>query len=232
MYIIIDAVLILLLTLFLYSGYKQGFIKAGIGFLCFAVSIVLAYFLSPIISTYVYDHFIFQRLVSDINKAISKDPIDVVGKTVTIIESLPKFITGAFENYGISKTDISSLLIKGNDPAVEISNLIRPIINNLLYPIVLIITTTILTFLSNIILRKVKKVSKNVFIGKVDAALGLAFGGLKYAVLLFIVSLCLKTVIPLWSTNMSEKINTEIEKTTLAKYSVNMDFDIFNAFLV
>lgn len=224
MYIIIDVLLILILFLFLYSGYKQGFIKAGIGFICFAVSFVLASILSPIISTYVYDSFISQRLISSINNALNASQYGLAKKTIAVMESLPKFLTNSFESCKISASNISAILIKEKDPAKEISNLVRPMINSILNPIILILITSVLTLFSNLLLKSLRKVTKPLFVGKVDSVLGLAFGGLKYAILIFIVTLSLKSIMPLCSANVSGKVNDIIDNTLIAKYIVNLDF--------
>lgn len=225
MFIIIDAVLILLLVVFLYSGYKQGFVKAGIGFLCFAVSFVLALILSPIISTYVYDNFISQRLISSINNALAESSFSLASKTSAVIESIPKFLTDFFGIPGVSISDISAILAEEQNPARDIAYLIRPAFNKIISPVILILITAILTFLSRVILKKFRKATKNIFIGKVDSVLGLAFGGLKYVVLVFIVVAGFKTVMSLCSKNMSESLNTAIEKTVVTKHITDLKFN-------
>lgn len=221
MYIIIDILLIVLLIFFLYSGYKQGFIKSGIGFICFAVSFVLASILSPIIFTYIYDNFISKVLISKINDVINISAYSLAEKAVSIMKSLPQFLTNS-----ISMSDVSRLLIKGDDPAKELSNMMKPVVGNILTPIILIIVTTIFTFASNFILKRFRKATKSLSIGKVDSIIGLAFGGLKYTILIFIVTLSLKSIIPLCSENTSSAVTSAINDTIIAQYLVNFDFSI------
>lgn len=221
MYIIIDILLVVLLIFFLYSGYKQGFIKSGIGFICFAVSFVLASILSPIIFTYVYDDFISKVLISKANDVINVSSYSLTQKAVSIMKSLPQFLTN-----NISASDVSRLLLKGDDPAKELSNMMEPIVSNILTPIILIIVTTVFTFAFNFILKRFRKVTKNLSIGKVDSIIGLAFGGLKYTILIFIVTLSLKSIMPLCSENVSSTVAVAINDSIIAQYLVNFDFRI------
>lgn len=221
MYIIIDILLILLLIFFLYSGYKQGFIRSGIGFICFAVSFVLASILSPIIFTYVYDDFISKILISKANDVINVSSYNLTEKTISVMKSLPQFLTNS-----ISVSDISRLILKGDNPAKELSNMMKPVVSNVLTPIILIIVTTVLTFVSNFILKRFRKATKNLSIGKMDSMIGLAFGGLKYTILIFIVTLSLKSIMPLCSENTSSAVASAINDTIIAQYLVNFDFSI------
>lgn len=91
-----DVVIIALMVISIYLGYKRGFIKTISKLLCFIVSVILAKLLHPFVSGFVRNSFIGDF----INEKIA-------GKSETIItEDMPSFIKSAGDSTVNGITDV------------------------------------------------------------------------------------------------------------------------------
>ena len=120
----LDALVLIMISVFTVSGYKHGFIRALISLLGAIFSLGVAVYLSSIISNYIYMNFIQPGLLEKVNDIILSEPQELREK----FESMPKIILNGFKSYGITFEKINHIIINDKvNAAQSIVELFSPI---------------------------------------------------------------------------------------------------------
>ncbi len=200
MYLIIDAILIGVIGLFTFIGYKQGLVKSAIKVLSFFIAIIISLILYKPIS----------------NIIIKNTNIDDKIKSVIIENTKLKEENNSEDtNSNIVKTNLSNKIIAGaNDTVEEIANaftikLIEIIVILLLYIIVRIILKFI-TALSDLI-------TKLPVLKQINETGGAVYGFAKGIIIIYVIL----GIIYLASPIIKNNIFKEIDNTYITKYIYN-----------
>ena len=199
--ILIDLIIVGIIILSTRKGSKDGFAKTLVGFLAFAIAVVMAGALCAPVANLVYDKAVKTTVENTVYNAVSENigtslsaTADEISNTVdTTIEKLPAFIRGITEIEEKRDDVINSINQLKKADAKEITdnivlNYIAPIAIKVLSALVFIVLFVVLFFACKLLSKCLKLVNKLPLIGKLNEFLGGVLGVLQGAVIA--IALC------------------------------------------
>lgn len=210
--LILDVPLIFTIIFCSVSGWKRGAVRPFINTLGSMLSLVISAFLSVNVSTMMYNSFLKEVLLKQIQSSCLNAKI----------ESIPKYLLLSFQMCKISKIDISKIMMS-NNPETTILNIVSPFIINVLRVVIGSVIFGILMFL----VRKISKTSNLIFkapiLSQVNSTLGAFFGFLKGVLLSWVCALFLHISLIYW--NNPPKVFSE---SSICSTSLFVKFYNFN----
>ncbi|MBR1988005.1 MAG: CvpA family protein [Clostridia bacterium] len=192
--LIIDIVVVLLVALFGFIGYKKGFLKSLISLFSWIVCLLVAFFTAKYVASWINGIYDFSGLIGDkVAKSLQKEnsyfslAVSTFGTKENLINAgeaassgfIEKLIKVIFNN---SKVDMTSSKTVGAVIGDSVGEISMVLIAGLLVFIVLMI-------LFKIIGKIFDKIASMRVIGGINKILGLAFGVLKAIVVIIAINL-------------------------------------------
>ncbi len=189
---IADAIVVLIVAFFVYSGYKAGLMKAFIKIASYLISIVVSFFLYPVISDILMKTPVYEKLFKILNEKYISQSLTTVSDT-NMFGILPKYVQSGMETAatGIAGS-VATLLI-----------------NILAFIIILILSKVIIRITGNIL----GIFTKMPVIKQFNRLGGSVIGGGVGILMLYIISAALLLFSPLETQSYLEK---EIESSFFA----------------
>ncbi len=185
----VDLLIVLVLGIVTYFGYKDGFIKTFVSLLSYAISIAVAFLLSAILAN-VITELSRQWFIDSMQTQLAGLTVEQIGDNLTrIIESFPVFLQSFAENILESQQDMISQnaeLVQYDIATTVADTILLPMFNLFIRTIVFIILFLILRIGLNIIVRQLNIINHIPFIGGANRFLGLVLG-LVYALGIVVV---------------------------------------------
>lgn len=177
---IIDIILIAVILLFAAIGVKRGIAKTLLNLAGLIVTAFLAYYISSFLSQLIYDLFIKQTVITNIQQIIQQNGIDYA--VSNSLEAVPEWITGIISFFlgifGISLNALENqIAIPDNlsaSAAQTIESAVRPVVTSL-FAIIIIAVLFIIIF---IFVKKLIKLVSRVFNIPVIKQINQLFGGI------------------------------------------------------
>jgi len=196
MYAVLDIIIVLIIIICVALGYKNGFVKTVMNFLCFVIAFIAAKAGSPFLRDIIYENWI-SRSVSNIAEKVGGQINSFVTGNLTLSELVkdperPGKFTQFLKGYGINLElpDIQKWLSEaaeksvesGKDVATGIAEYIALTISYFIAFVLIFIVALILLKIATIFLNRVVKLPVLNMINKMGGlALGLLCGlGLSY----------------------------------------------------
>ena len=206
------AIVILLLLL----GYKRGFIRTVINLIGYAVSAVLAYFLSQPLATFIFDAFFRKGSVDMINGELTKlsGGQSVSSLLDSAFAAIPERVMALASSY-VGPLDEIKASIAASAPttadvaAAVVEQVIGPIVTIMIQSFAFLILFIVFCILVKIITKALKIIDKLPVIGTANAVLGLVVGLVQAVIFLFIFTSAVSLVIQM-SGNQMDVVNSEI----------------------
>ncbi len=223
--VIIDLLFISIALVFLWMGFKKGFLKSVIGLIILVVSVMISYIFSPILAETYFNNFVYNDLVNKINKLLSSGDVlkDVRNEKLFFINSLPQFVLD----------DILKTINGQGNKAVEIVAILKPIIMDMIVLFMFSIILLISFFAFNIIFKFVLTLPKLPLVGFLDSVLGLGIGALKFLIFVFIMVVIFNTVfILIPGKNIVKEVNKGIEDSIVFKQVYNINENMLKDYLI
>ena len=199
--ILIDLIIVGIIILSTRKGSKDGFAKTLVGFLAFAIAVVMAGALCAPVANLVYDKAVKTTVENTVYSVVSENigtslsaTADEISNTVdTTIEKLPAFIRGITEIEEKRDDVINSInqLKKADTKEITdniVLNYIAPVAIKVLSALVFIVLFVVLFFACKLLSKCLKLVNKLPLIGKLNEFLGGVLGVLQGAVIA--IALC------------------------------------------
>lgn len=233
MSILLDAGIILLFAIFIVSGLKRGLVRSLIGFVATVIAIVLSMYLSKITSIFIYDNFIKNNLLVQINDILNEYVgRDLNEKTAAVFNELPKILSNTLMFCGVTSNVVGDVIENSTGNAsYELVKLFSPtiisVIRTILVPFIFIIIYTPLNFLNRVIGR----IFKVPGLRQIDQVLGAIIGALKGFLLIVLITFLLKMFLPMMSNIPDIFSKNTIESTFLFKefYRDNIIYDFLQS---
>ena len=166
--LIFDIVFLFIAAIFITVGVKRGFIKSLVQSMKFVLSIVVTYFIGPVISGFFKDAFIYNPVYNWLNDA---------GTSLTEkFEKLPKFL----------RPEEGAIQEEVNTAADFVSGIISNIIG---YVVTFALAFALIAILAWLLTKLTDKIN---FLGTANSILGGVFGALLGSVILFIIAVIVK----------------------------------------
>lgn len=201
MYLAVDAVLVAVIALSAFIGYKKGFIDEILDLVSGIVAFFAAYFLTPLAAPYVNDHFLFdkisQKAADLINGLIAGSGGDVFGDGSA--NETFRSIVGKFgADYDVIKDRFTGMMSQQSAKAVSAisTHIAKPVSYALSYALCFIIIFIAALFILWLIKRLLDLAAKLPPLEKANKALGLIVGVLFGILFVWVISVVLKLGLP------------------------------------
>ena len=234
MSVFLDLLIIVVAGVFLWLGFKKGFLKSLVDLIIMILSVIVPYLFATSLAEYYYRTFVYNELLKKINSILSQNGtlINSAKNILSLFDNIPNFFESKFS---VHVPDLNSILKALNgygDKSLAIESMLKPPIIEVL-SVFMFVALAILTFiLLKILFKLVLKLPRISVFGVIDSILGLCLGALKFVVFIFIFFTVLKTamlLVPQKST--VQNINNAVENSKIFKSLYNINVDILNDYL-
>lgn len=185
MSIILDAIIVLIILLFVFLSAKKGFVRTLIEVVGFIAAIAIALSLSTPIANFCYDKTVNPIVAKTVQSAIDEGSSNATEAVDAVWNKLPSFLTES-SFFNLSKENISNS-INGEIAADttqlinSIDSFVKPAISKLLSVIISVILVVVLLFVVKLLAKVVNKIFSFSVIGDINKTLGGILGLVKGA---------------------------------------------------
>ncbi len=189
---IADIFVVLIVTLFVYLGYRSGFMKTFIKIASYLISIVISFFLYPVLSNFLLKTPIYTKIVDFLSEKYISNGLLETG-TGDVFGIIFKYLPGSLETATTNITQSLAALI----------------LNIFAFIVILILSKLIIRIVGNVL----GIFTKLPVIRQFNRLGGSVLGGIVGVLMLYIISAVIILFAPFTSDS---KIITEIEGSTFA----------------
>lgn len=217
--IILDIILVLLLAIFLYDGFKRGAVKSFIDIVGYVVVLTLTSWLAGIVADAIFTTFVWPHVLNEINQALqSSAGSDPASQVTTLLNSLPSFVSNTLKFYGVTQEYlISAAQSSSNNIAEDIMKSISPVFINLIKTVAFSTLLVVLTSIFKVFSRTLNRIFNLPILKQINKLLGLVCGALKCVIIIFITCYIIQIVIPMMSNTPEILSQSSIDSTIIFK---------------
>lgn len=183
MSIILDAIIVLIILLFVFLSAKKGFVRTLIEVVGFIAAIAIALSVSTPIANFCYDTAVQPIVAKTVESSVIEGGSNVNEAVDAVWNKLPAFLTESnFIN--LSKDSITTSI--NNETAADttqlinsINSIIKPAVSKLLAVLISVILVVVLLFVVKILAKLVNKLFSFSLIGNINKTLGGVLGLVK-----------------------------------------------------
>lgn len=189
---ITDIIIVAVIVLFAAIGVKRGLAKTILNIAGLVLAAISAYYLSSFLSQLIYDAFLKQTVINNIQQIIEQNGIDYA--LSNCLEALPQWINGILSFiigiFGMSLNEYQNQLVLSSDfsssTSQAVENVLAPVVSSV-FGMILLVILFILIF---IIVKKLIKLISRVFnipvVKQINQLLGGIFGLAEGLLIVFI----------------------------------------------
>jgi len=217
--ILYDLALVVIILFYIRMRYRAGFVSSVIGLAGNILSFIAAYSLSPILSAYIYEHFLQAKMLSMLQEHINGD--NIITGVNTFIDSLPGPVSNAVvfllgNSEGLSKTVSDSASVGAQDMVTTMEqSVMRPTVISLLQVIVFFVLFAVCMFLIRRIAGMMRGIRHIPLVGAVNSVLGGALGAVEGVLLTALITIVFSYIIVL-SNGKIPYVSGDFSKNSLA----------------
>ncbi len=222
----IDLILLIIIIIFAFLGYRKGLLFSLVYFVRAFVGIPFAFYISNRFSETLYQNYFRDYAISSISDKIDTSfNIDTTIESIkSFIETLPDFITDSL--------DLSFLNQVSSENAAQITvdNVIEPFAIFLTKILLFIITLLLFYLITGIIIRLIRGLRnrpKKGFIRTTNHFLGAIFGILRSLLFIYIISSIATALINYFGENSNSFIGT-LSDSLILQFVTKINFLGFN----
>lgn len=204
MTILVDLIIVAVIALSIFLGYKKGLIGVAVEILSFFIAIVLAFVLCGPVATYIIQNTTLDDNIQQSIKQTLEAKEDITNEEIVKNEeNLPQFVTSFIEK----EIDKVATNAKNEIANVVSVNVTSAVINAISFIGIFIVTKIILIFLKIFS----EQIAKIPVLKQFNQAGGIAYGALRGFFIIFLVLGIISLVMPLFQENMViDAINNSI----------------------
>lgn len=179
---ITDIIIVAVIVLFALIGVKRGIAKTILNLAGLVLTAISAYYLSSFLSQFIYDSFLKQTVITNIQQIIEQNGIDYALNNC--LEAVPQWINGILSFFagifGVSLDEFESQLIIPSDISSSTSQVVESAVAPVVTSVLSIIFVIVLFIIIFIIVKKLIRLALGVFnipvIKQINQLLGGIFG--------------------------------------------------------
>lgn len=179
---ITDIIIVAVIVLFAIIGVKRGIAKTILNLAGLVLTAISAYYLSSFLSQFIYDSFLKQTVITNIQQIIEQNGIDYALNNC--LEAVPQWINGILSFFagifGVSLDEFESQLIIPSDISSSTSQVVESAVAPVVTSVLSIIFVIVLFIMIFIIVKKLIRLASGVFnipvIKQINQLLGGIFG--------------------------------------------------------
>ena len=227
MNIVLDLLVVAIIVLLVYGGYRRGLIKTLAEFASTVLSSLIASLGGPIIAGGLYDSFVKEALINKIRSSLP----DFTAATRTseisksILSDSPSYVRNSLEMLGIDAKSINEQVVKmGTDIPVTLESMVRPIILKVFTVIVTIVLFIIVVMIVSIAAKALTKTIDVTGLKTVNKVIGAFIGAAEAVVLLMVISLIFYLLTVMLPTDLAQGLRDNIDSTYIYKIIFYIDY--------
>lgn len=184
MSLVLDLIIVLLVSLFVFLSAKKGFVYTLIEVVGFVAAIIIAFTFSTPVANGIYDKAIQPAVVSTIESVVD-DGAQTIDSTVdAVVNKLPAFLQNGklfnFSNDGVLETLNGQDNLDSTQIVTTVSqNYIKPPIVKLISTFVVVLLVVVLFVVVKMLAKVINKLFSFSLVGKINKTLGGILGAVK-----------------------------------------------------
>lgn len=200
MSLILDAIIILIILLFVFLSAKKGFVRTLIEVIGFVAALVIAFTFSTPISNVIYDKAIHPSVVKTVQNVAGDGVTNATSAVDAVWNKMPSFITES-SFFDLSKETITTSVQNqvSNDTTQLAQNIseafVKPATTKLLSVLISVIFVVVLLFVVKILAKYINKLFTFSFVGSINKTLGGVLGLIKGAAIAVIFCLIISLIL-------------------------------------
>ena len=225
---ILDAVIVIVLGLTIFFGYRRGFLQTVVQLVGCVAAFVIALSISSPAAAFVFDSYIAGGIETQLTQTLdSVADVPVEEKLDAAIAELPIPVAAILQNNTQLQTTIDELsenVSASVEALVEsvVQTVIKPIVVALLQFVIFILAFLILMFVAKLLAKLIKPVSKLPLVRQVDGTLGALLGALKGALFVCVLIAVLQLVAATGG-GKGPITQTALDNTWIVKYIADIN---------
>ncbi len=184
MFLILDAIIVLIILIFAFLSARKGFVRTLIEVVGFVLSIVIALSLSAPIANGIYDNVVHPIVAKTVESSMNEGAATANSAVDAVWNKMPSFLTES-SFFNVSKENLTSTItdeMANNtaDITNSISNsFVKPVVTKLLSVLIAVILVIVLLFVVKLLAKYINKLFTFSVIGDINKILGGLLGVLK-----------------------------------------------------
>lgn len=220
--LILDISVVALFLAFAFSGYKNGIFKSFLSFISAMFSGIFSIYIANILSKIIYINVISPQIQSKIELSSVKN----FSSAEQILSLFSPCFVKFLNELRITPNEINHIIVNGNLDSIpsKISELLYPLITNVLKSILTPMIFILLLVLFNVFLKFISMLFRVNFLKSTNSLVGMIFGVLKGYIVVTILICCVKIFVSV-DNNFSEVFSPDnISSTVIFKEIYNNNF--------
>lgn len=189
---ITDIIIVAVIVLFTVIGVKRGLAKTILNLAGLVLTAISAYYLSSFLSQLIYDSFLKQTIITNIQQIIEQNGIDYAFSNC--LEAIPQWINGILSFivgiFGISLSEFQNQLSVPSEISLSASQAVEsavaPVVTSVLTLIFIIVLFIVILFIVKKLVKLISKVFNIPVIKQINQLLGGIFGLAEGLLIVFI----------------------------------------------
>ena len=220
--LILDISVVAILVEFAFAGYKNGIFKSFLSFISAMFSGIFSIYIANILSKIIYINVISPQIQSKIELSSVKN----FSSAEQILSLFSPCFVKFLNELRITPNEINHIIVNGNLDSIpsKISELLYPLITNVLKSILTPMIFILLLVLFNVFLKFISMLFRVNFLKSTNSLVGMIFGVLKGYIVATILICCVKIFVSV-DNNFSEVFSPDnISSTVIFKEIYNNNF--------
>ncbi len=182
---IADIIIILIIAIFAIIGFNRGIAKTLLNFAGLILSAICAFYLSKALAQFIYDTFLQQTIISNIEQIILDKGTEYA--IANSLEAIPQWISAvisfAVGLFGITLSEYEQNMIEVNNITSSVANSIEGALSSVIVTVITVILVIVLFIVLFLIAKKLIKHINKIFripvIKQLNQLLGLLLGAVE-----------------------------------------------------
>ena len=228
MSIVLDLVVVIVVLLLIFGGYRNGVIKSFAELGCTIISSLISSFLGSIVSVRLYELFLRDAIIKTITDALPDYSAMMRSSDIanSIMNDSPEFVKNAIELTGIDSKALTDKIVqleKTNIP-MQLESMVRPVVLKVFTVLVTVILFIVSVVLISIAAKFLTKTVDITGLSGVNKAFGALIGIVEAFVLLMILSLIIYMLTVMLPTDLAQGLRDAIDATYIYKIIFYIDY--------
>ncbi|MBQ5398248.1 MAG: CvpA family protein [Ruminococcus sp.] len=199
---ILDIILVAFATILVIAGIRRGIARTILNVASVAVSGVLAYFGSKLLSSWIYTQFISQSVTQSVSETVEGSAQNAQIISQEAVDQLPEFIKILLKGLGITCDSIAGSAYEAannnaDSIAQTVDNSIAPVVISVLSAVLLVVLFIVFMFVCKLISRKLALIFELPVINSINRLLGGALGLVEGVAICYLAILVCRIILPL-----------------------------------
>lgn len=191
----LDFLMVLIVAIFIFAGYRKGFVRSIYGLLSITISGFVSAVTGNAIAVWIYNTFYRESINDSIDNSVSGATSDIISTTDGILNNLPLSIRNLFSFFKVENNSfITSAQLKTDAIVNDIQNSIMNTVISILQLIVSIAVFIILLILFRLLSKCLTKFFDAPVIRQINSMCGLLFGTLEGIAFCYITILIIRLI--------------------------------------